>query len=142
MKYACIERHRREFAVRMTCRLLEVAPSGFYAWLTGPESRREMDNRRLLVEIRARHQRSGGAYGSPRIHRDLRDQGYRCGRHRVAHLMRQNGVAAKHRRKFKHTTDSNHPYPVAPNLLDQCFAEWDQRGRVYGRHKDAGFIWA
>lgn len=126
MKYACIERHRREFPVRMMCRLLEVAPSGFYAWLTGPESRREMDNRRLLVEIQASHQRSGGVYGSPRIHRDLQDLGYRCGRHRVARLMRQNGVAAKHRRKFKHTTDSNHPYPVAPNLLDQLFAEWDR----------------
>ena len=126
MKYACIERHRREFPVRMMCRVLEMAPSGFYAWLIGPESRRERDNRRLLVEIRACHQRSGGAYGSPRIHLDLQDLGYRCGRHRVARLMRQHGVAAKHRRKFKHTTDSNHQYPVAPNLLDQLFADWDR----------------
>jgi putative transposase len=125
VKYACIERHRREFPVRMMCRLLEVTASGFYAWLTSPESKRRSDNRRLLVEIRAIHQRSGRSYGSPRIYLDLLALGYGCGRHRVARLMRQNGIVSKHRRKFKHTTDSNHPYPVAPNLLDRVFSDWD-----------------
>ncbi len=122
MKYACIREHHGEFPVRMMCRLLEVTASGFYAWLCRPESSRERQNRILGVEIRAIHRTSKRAYGSPRIHRDLRDNGRKCSRKRVAAIMRREGIVAKHARKFKHTTDSGHELPVAENLLNQKFS--------------------
>ena len=64
---------------------------------------------------------SGKAYGSPRVHRVLRRQGTRCGRKRVARVMRKEKLQARSRRKFKATTDSDHGHPVAPNLLKQSF---------------------
>ncbi len=126
MKYACIREHWDEFPVRMMCRLLEVTTSGFYAWCRRPESRRATAERRLLVEIKPIHGRSRGTYGSPRVHKDLGETGIRCGLNRTARLMRLHRIAGKQRRKFKHTTDSNHPYPVFPNLLEQCFQGWLQ----------------
>lgn len=126
MKYACIREHRNEFPVRMMCRLLEVTASGFYAWLHRPESNRGIAERRLEVEIKAVHRRSRGTYGSPRVRKDLREAGHECGLKRVARLMRLHGLAGKQRKKFRHTTDSNHAFPVAPNLLDQCFRGWLQ----------------
>jgi putative transposase len=121
VKYACIREHRGQFPVRMMCRLLGVGVSGFYAWLRRPESRRGRANRRLLVEIRVAHRRSHGIYGSPRVYEDLRAEGHGCSRKRVARLMRLDGLAGRQRRKFKHTTDSNHAHSVAENLLEQCF---------------------
>jgi transposase InsO family protein len=108
----------------MMCRLLEVSTSGFYAWCLRPESRRATAERRLVVEIKASHGRSRGTYGSPRVRQDLREAGHTCGLNRVARLMRLHGIAGKQRKKFKHTTDSNHAHPVAPNLLEQCFRGW------------------
>jgi len=124
VKYACIRKHRDEFPVRMMCRLLEVTTSGFYAWCLRPESRRAISERGLVVEIKASHRRSQGSYGSPRVWEDLHAAGCRCGLNRVARLMRLHGIAGKQKKKFKHTTDSNHSYPVAPNLLEQCFRGW------------------
>ena len=103
------------------CRLLEVSPSGYYAWSARPESRRSREERQLVVAIRAFHQASRRTYGSPRIHKDLREHGLRCGENRVARLMRKHGVRAKQARKFKATTDSKHDQPVAENLLGQDF---------------------
>jgi len=71
--------------------VLEVSPSGYYAWLRRPESQRSRDDRRLLIEIRAIHHQSRRTYGSPRMYRELRERKYECGRHRVARLMRQDG---------------------------------------------------
>lgn len=76
----------------------------------------------LLSEIRVIHRKSRETYGSPRVTAELRDRGIRCGRNRVARIMRDNGICAKMRRKFKRTTDSRHNLPVAANLLDQDFA--------------------
>jgi transposase InsO family protein len=104
------------------CALLGVSRSGFYAWSGRPESTRRREDRRLAVEIRAHFRASRGRYGSPRIHLDLRDQGLHVGKKRVARLMRQEGIAARGRRRFRGTTDSAHELPVAPNLLDRAFA--------------------
>ena len=101
----------------MMCRLLEVSRGGFYGWMRRPESRRSREDRRLLVEIRGIHQATRGSYGSPRIVRELRGLGYSYGRNRVARVMRDHGIVGKHRRKFRHTTDSDHGHPVAENLL-------------------------
>ena len=98
------------------CSTLEV-----YAWLGRGESRRAREDQRLTVLIREAHERSRGTYGAPRIHAALKKRGEVCGLHRVERLMQEAGIRSKVRRKYKKTTDSNHPHPVAPNLLDQDF---------------------
>lgn len=75
-----------------------------------------------MLNVRIAHQRSDGTYGAPRIHRDLRDEGLRVGKKRVARLMRQHGLIGRPRRRRKvRTTDSHHPLPIAPNLLNRQF---------------------
>jgi transposase InsO family protein len=122
MKYRFISVHRETFKVGRMCRLLKVSRSSYYGWLKRPESRRSRENRRLKDKIRVLHKASHGIYGSPRIHRDLVDDGIRCGKNRVARIMREAGIRSRTKRKFKATTNSKHNLPVAPNLLNQDFA--------------------
>jgi putative transposase len=103
------------------CRVLGVRPSGYYGWKRNPGSRREKENLRLITHIKAVHEESRKTYGSPRIHAELCSRGIRCGKNRVARLMKQKGIQARHRRKFKATTDSNHHLPVHENLLNRIF---------------------
>jgi transposase InsO family protein len=103
------------------CTLLNVSRSGFYAWLSRPESRRSIENRALEDKIRVLHAASHDIYGSPKIHRDLTDDGVRCGKNRVARIMREAGIRSRAKKKFKATTNSRHHLPVAPNLLNQKF---------------------
>jgi putative transposase len=104
--------------------------SGFYAWRRRTESRRAIEDRRLLVEIKAVHQKSHQTYGSPRIHADLRERGILCNLKRIVRLMRRYGVRGIVRRRFLCTTDSEHDYPVAPNILARQFQVGD-RNRVW-----------
>ena len=104
------------------CRVLEVAPAGYYAWRQGRSPcARAIANERLLLNIRVSHQASDGTYGSPRVLRDLRDEGFRVGRNRVARLMRRDGLRGRQPRAFVRTTDSTHAHPIAPNLLARQF---------------------
>lgn len=121
MKFAFIQRHVGQYPVTVMCRVLDVSRSGYYAWRDRPESRRGREDRRLKMRIRTIHHETRQSYGSPRIHQALRKQGIRCGRKRVARLMREDGLRARSRRKFKATTDSKHAYPVARNRLDRQF---------------------
>lgn len=102
------------------CRVLQVSTSGYYAWRQRPRASNEEDQR-LMVEIKTIYTQSKRRYGSPRIHRKLRQQGIRCGQKRVARLMRKHGLRARHRRRFKATTDSKHTLPVAANVLERKF---------------------
>jgi transposase InsO family protein len=110
------------FPARIMCEVLGVSRSGYYAWASRPESARAAEDRALAGEIRAAHADSRGRYGSPRVHAELRAHGRRVGRKRVARLMRGMGLSARRRRRFRRTTDSAHPFPVAPNLLGRDFA--------------------
>lgn len=121
MKFIFIREHAEEFPIRTMCRVLGVSRSGYYDWLKRPESQRSRDDRRLKVRIRTIYQQNRCRYGSPRVHRTLRRRGTVCGRNRVARLMREDGLRARSRRKFKATTDSRHRHPVAPNLLNRQF---------------------
>ena len=121
MKYRFISDHRETFKVGRMCKLLNVSRSSYYAWLKRPESRRGRENRSLEDKIRVLHRTSHGIYGSPRIHRDLVTAGIRCGKNRVARIMREAGIRSRTKRKFKATTNSKHNLPVAPNLLNQDF---------------------
>jgi putative transposase len=121
MKFRFISDHVETFNVGRMCALLNVSRSGFYAWRTRPESRRSRENRALEDRIRLLHANSHGIYGAPRIHRDLDDDGVRCGKNRVARIMRVAGIRSRSRKKFKATTNSRHSLPVGPNLLNQNF---------------------
>ena len=101
MRFAYIRRHAKEFSAAWMCQVLDVSLSGYYAWLGRPESQRSRDDRRLLIEIRVIHRQSRRTYGSPRMYRELLARKYRCGRHHVARLMRQDGLEGTHRRKFR-----------------------------------------
>ena len=92
MKSACITLYHREFPVRLMCRVLDVAPSGYYAWRRRPTCAHALADERLLLHVRGAHDTSGGSYGAPRVHRDLRAAGIRVGKKRVARLMRADGL--------------------------------------------------
>jgi transposase InsO family protein len=131
MRFAFIEDHRGVWPVPVMCRVLAVSPAGYYAWRSRPESKRAVEDRALLGDIRRVHEASQGRYGSPRVHAALRASGRRVGRGRVERLMRRHGVrglVARPRRV--RTTDSRHSFPVAPNLLDRRFTA-DGPNRVW-----------
>ena len=121
MKFRFISTHRETFTVGRVCKLLNVSRSGFNAWLKRPESRRSRENKSLEAKIRVLHAASHGIYGAIKIHQDLIDDGVRCGKNRVARIMRQAGLRSRTKKKFKATTNSRHNLPVAPNLLNQDF---------------------
>lgn len=101
-----------------------MSPSGFHEHRRrcGKPHPRRVGNDALLVHIRAVHAQSGGEYGWPRVWKQLLAQGIRVGKERVRKLMKQHGIKARGKRKFKATTDSNHSLPVAPNLLERNFS--------------------
>ena len=121
MKYIFIRENRGSFPVSLLCQTLGVGKSGFYTWLNRPVSPRSLENRRLLMEIKVVHKKSRKTYGSPRVHADLNETGHVCSKHRVARLMRENGIVSKHKKMFNVTTNSNHSYPIAENLLQRQF---------------------
>ena len=137
MRYAYIQRHRGEFEVVLMCRVLEVTRSGFYVWLKSEPSARARTDERLRAEVCAIHAMSRGRYGSPRVHAELRERGEQVSRKRVARLMSQEGLRGKKRRRFKVTNNSNHTYPVAPNVLDRKF-EVDEDALLLGLRALAG----
>lgn len=123
MKYRTIQSCRTQFSVALMCRVVGVSRAGFYAAGKRAASARSQRDDELRVQIRDVHQQSRRTYGSPRVHAELRAMGERCGRKRVARLMRAEGLRVKVRRRFRpQTTDSRHPHPVAENVLARRFA--------------------
>jgi putative transposase len=112
---------RLDYPVRLMCRVFDVSPSGFYAWLKRPPSRHAYDETRLEVEIRAAHHRTRETYGPERLQQDLAEYGVQVGVHRIKRIRKKLGLRCKQKRKFQATTDSQHGLPVADNLLDQDF---------------------
>jgi putative transposase len=103
------------------CRALGVSRSGFYAWRARTPSAAEVRREELTEEITTIHAQVRGRYGSPRVHAELVARGHECCVNFVAKLMREAGIAAKTKRQFRQTTDSNHALPVAENVLDRRF---------------------
>ena len=112
---------KAEHSITILCRCLCVTRSGFYAWRRRPESTHARDDRRLKVLVRASFEESTHRYGSPRIHEDLIEQHEHVSRKRVVRLMREDGLVARRRKRYKLTTMSDHDQPVAANLLDRRF---------------------
>ncbi|WP_442488329.1 IS3 family transposase [Halomonas litopenaei] len=95
MKYAFIQANAKHHPVRRLCRILRVHPSGYYAWCRDDTSRRAQEDERLRRKIRQHWHKSGGRYGYRKIHQALTAAGERCGKHRVAKLMREEGLRSK-----------------------------------------------
>lgn len=122
MTFRFIEAHEGQWPVRLMCQTLQVSPAGYYAWLRRPPSFQEQRREALLVLIQGIHAEVKQRYGSPRVHAALAARGEACSVNTVAKLMRDNGIRAKSARRFRcATTDSDHPLPVAANVLGRQF---------------------
>jgi putative transposase len=101
------------------CRVLEVSENGYYNWRNRGKSHRKRDDEQLSERIEDAYYQNRGHDGSPRIHAELRDQGIFCGRKRVARLMQEQQLSARKSKRKPRTTNSQHGFPLAPNLLEQ-----------------------
>ena len=104
------------------CRVLEVSRSGYYSYLRRGLSQRNEENKRVVTKIKEIWKWSRGTYGSPRITAELNAQDFGCGENRIARLMRENGIKARTRKKFKITTKSDHNLPIAEDLVGRDFS--------------------
>lgn len=110
------------YPITLMCKVLQLARSGYYAWVHRKMSPREQENEILSEQIQQIHQDSRQTYGSPRIHASLISKGFQVGRQRVRRLMAELGISTRRKRQFKvTTTDSDHAYPVAANVLNRDF---------------------
>jgi transposase InsO family protein len=113
---------KAEHPIRLLCQTFEVAPSGYYDWCRRQRqpAPRTRENQRLKAHIAHLHQASRQTYGAPRIQAQLRQDGLKCGRNRIARLMRQQALCGRQKRRYRVvTTDSRHDHPIAPNHLAQ-----------------------
>jgi putative transposase len=109
---------KAEYQVEELAQALEVTNSGFYAHQHKPKGARRQQDQALVERIKPLFQESRRTYGSPRIQAALRRQGQRCGKNRIARLMRENGLKARQKRRFvPRTTQSDHDQPIAPNWM-------------------------
>lgn len=120
-KYEFIKSNQKEHSVQMMCQLLGVATSGYYAWLKKPVSDRAREDKRLVRLIRASFNASQGVYGAPRVFLDLREAGETCSKHRVARLMRVNGMRAKGGYRTRRYVAGGKPAELIPNLIKRNF---------------------
>ena len=124
MRYAMIDRFRHQHPVARLCALVNVAKSGYQAWCMGKvTSPRKLEDMRLVVAIKAAHQRGRTIYGPEKIKSELRAQGITAGLNRIKRLRKLHSIRCTHKKKFKVTTDSKHSLPIAENVLDRQFAQ-------------------
>lgn len=122
MKFLFLDEHQGSYDVVAMAKLLGVSPSGYYEWRRRSKSPRNRHRLELARAIEDIHRSSRGAYGSPRIFKQLKALGYKASRATVERLMRENGIRSKRRRRFRVvTTDSKHSMPVAENYMAQQF---------------------
>lgn len=123
MRYKFIREHREEYSIKRMCQVLSVTRSGYYAWKPEKAGPRELENQILVEQIQAEYEMSRKTYGSPRIQAGLQRRGFACGRHRVARLMRREGIRPRRRQAWRPMTTQRQPGVVpAPNHLNQEFS--------------------
>ena len=138
MRFKFIEENRSMLPINRLCQIMDVSPRGFRAYRSRPISQRQREDMVLLAHIREQHHLSLKSYGRPRITEELREIGLKVSHRRVGRLMRQNGISVIRTRKYKVTTDSNHKFNIAPNLLNRDFAT-DHPNRKWV--VDISYIW-
>jgi len=137
-RFAFINTWKKAYPIERLCKVLSVTSRGFRAWCTRPISRRQREDMVLLAHIREQFTISRKTYGRPRMVEELREMGFAVGHRRIGRLMRDNDIKAVRTRKYKATTNSNHDYAIAPNLLDRDFTATrpNQKWAV-----DISYIW-
>jgi putative transposase len=138
VKFAFIAEQKVAFSIVMMCRVLDVSTSGYHAWNGRPVAAHAHREGELDGRVRAAHAASKGRYGSPRVHAELRANGERVGRKRVARIMKNAGLTGRKRRRFQSTTDSRHAFPIAPNVLERDFTATEPNQAWV---TDITFIW-
>jgi transposase InsO family protein len=121
VKYQFIEENRSIYPIKRMCSVLEVSENGYYNWRKRGKSQRKQDDEQLVSRIEDAYHENRGVYGSPRIYAELTAQGIKCGRKRIARLMREHNISARRKRRQAKKTDSSHSSPIAPNLLERDF---------------------
>ena len=122
MKYAFIKRHEHEHSVRRMCKIMTVHPSGYYAWKADPVSPRAQDDQRVLGLLKHAWLESGGVYGYRKLTLDMRDLGESCGKHRVARLLKLEGLRSQTGYRRRPGMRGGKPAVVAPNHLQRQFS--------------------
>jgi putative transposase len=116
-----LEAEKAIFSLAMMCKQVGVSRSGYYAWKKRTPSKRQKQNKELLMHIEQAHKESHGTYGSPRVLKDIKELGFVVGRNRVARLMHAHGITGQAPPRFRRTTDSKHTLPIADNVLERKF---------------------
>jgi putative transposase len=125
VKFRFVQEHRGTFRVGRMCKVLKVSRSGYYAWRQREPSARELEDRRRAAATREAHRKSRGTYGSPRVYEALRRDGHPCGKHRVARIMREEGLRGRAARRFRAVSTKRSDAPAPPNRLAGNFtAAW------------------
>ena len=138
MRFRFVEENCANVPMDRLCRIMNVSPRGFRAFRSRPISQSQRKDMVLLAHIREQHKLSLGSYGRPRMTEELKELGFDVGHRRIGRLMRQNGIAVVRTRKHKVTTDSNHKFNIAPNLLNRNFTA-DQPNQKWV--VDISYIW-
>ena len=138
MRFRFIEEHGREFSTNRLCQVLDVSERGLRAYRSRPASQRQRADMVVLAHIKEQSRLSLGSYGRPRMTEELKELGLNVGHRRVGRLMRENGIRVERSKKYKVTTDSNHAFNIAPNLLNRDFHA-DQPNRKWAG--DISYVW-
>ncbi|THD70849.1 IS3 family transposase, partial [Thalassobius vesicularis] len=138
MRFRFIAEHRGSFSTTQMCRVMDVSPRGLRAYCSRPASRRQRTDMVVLAHIKEQSRLSLGSYGRPRMTEELKELGLEVGHRRVGRLMRENGVRVERSKKYKVTTDSNHAFNIAPNLLDRDFRADRPNQKWAG---DISYVW-
>ncbi len=138
MKFRFIEEHRDAFCAKRMCDVLDVSDRGLRAYRSRPASQRQRTDMIVLAHIQEQSRLSLGSYGRPRMTEELKELGLNIGHRRVGRLMRENGIRVERSKKFKVTTDSNHAFNIAPNLLNRDFHADGPNQKWAG---DISYIW-
>ena len=139
MRFRFVEEQRGAFPVTRLCEVMNVSPRGLRAFRRRPISRRQRTDMVVLAHIKEQSRLSLGSYGRPRMTVELKESGVDVGHRRVGRLMRENGITVERTRKFKATTDSDHRFNIAPNLLDRDFSAAGPNQKWAG---DISYIWS
>ncbi|WP_154665063.1 IS3 family transposase [Leisingera daeponensis] len=138
MRFRFIEEHRDIFCANRMCAVLDVRSRGLRAYRSRPASQRQRSDMVVLAHIKEQSRLSLGSYGRPRMTEELKELGLNVGHRRVGRLMRENGIRIERSKRYKVTTDSNHAFNIAPNLLNRDFRADRPNQKWVG---DISYVW-
>jgi transposase InsO family protein len=125
-----IEGHKSIFEIRRMCSIFGVGEPAYYAWKKRPECKRRIENKDLLIKIKAIYEENHKVYGSPRITAALKANGEKCGKKRIARIMKENGITARTKKKFRFYTKTLKEEEAEKNILERNFAP-DEPNKVW-----------